>query len=332
MSFLVQTRVVEGGAEAIERELQWTGLLPDEGPGVGGPFAPYLQSQRRPVYQEWAERLLQTGHAYRCFCSQKRLDLIRKHASRNKEVPRYDNRCRHLTEKEVKEKLACREAFTIRLKLTEGPLSFDDLVTGRVSIDLSQIEADPVLLKSDGFPTYHLANVVDDHLMGISHVLRGIEWQQSTPKHLMIFQAFGLTPPAYGHLPLILNADGSKLSKRSQDIRLDSLRTQGYFPETIVNYLARMGEAVGISKDDETIYSLQDLADRFSPDLLTSRSNRYDFNLLKNLNRKCLKQWLRSDPSRLRQQLRQLLNDKMCAVDVDDHRLDFVLNWSQVGT
>lgn len=323
---------MEGGIEGIERELNWTGLIPDEGPAAGGPVGPYIQSQRNHLYQEKAQGLIESGHAYRCFCTQMRLTLMRKEAAKNREIPRYDNRCRHLTDKEIAEKLDAKEPFTVRLKLTDGPVSFTDLVTGEESIDLSRWESDPILLKSDGFPTYHLANVVDDHLMGISHVLRGIEWQNSTPKHLMLFEAFGLTPPVYGHLPLILNSDGSKLSKRADDIRLDNMRKQGYLPETIVNYLARMGKAIEIP-DEERIYPVKDLADMFAPDRISSRANRYDFLLIQAMNRACIKQYVREDKSGIREKVKTMAMEKLGKKEIalDDEHVDFVLEWCQVS-
>ena len=262
-----------------------------------------------------------------------RLDLIRKEAVRNKEIPRYDNRCRHLTDAEVADKLAAKQPFTVRLRLAHGPVAFHDLVAGPMSIDLSKVESDPILLKSDDLPTYHLANVVDDHLMGITHVLRGSEWLQATPKHLMLFQALGLQPPAYGHLPLILNADGSKLSKRALNMRLDSFREQGYFPETLVNYMARMGGAVDVTVADETLYSLSELTDMFSLERMASHANRYDFNVMMSMNRQCLKQQLACDVVSVRKAVRKLMAEKLGKDDleIDEERLDFVLHWSQVS-
>lgn len=229
--------------------------------------------------------------------------------------------------------MEAKDPFTVRLKLTEGPISFKDMVTGDECMDISKVEADPIILKSDGFPTYHLANVVDDHLMGISHVLRGIEWQHSTPKHLMMFKALGYTPPVYGHLPLILNPDGSKLSKRVADIRLDSMRDQGYFPETIVNYLARMGRSIDLTEDDHTIYTLSQLADRFSSDRLEPRANRYDFNLTKALNRKCLHHFLSTDLATTREKVKQMVKEKVGKdVVLEDDFVDYVLDWSRVSS
>lgn len=285
------------------------------------------------MYQEKADQLLESGHAYRCFCSQTLISLIRKEAARNQQVPRYDNRCRHLTEKEIGEKLAAKEPFTVRLRLTDGPTSFNDMVTGGECIDISKVESDPIIMKSDGFPTYHLANVVDDHLMQISHVLRGIEWQQSTPKHLMIFKALGYTPPVYGHLPLILNPDGTKLSKRVHDIRLDSMREQGYFPDTIVNYVSRMGRAIDLPEDDENIYNISQLADRFCADRISAKANRYDFNLMKALNRKCLQHFLLTDRQRIRDTVKQKVIEKVGDKNsvLNDAFVDHILDWSQVS-
>ncbi|KAH7962837.1 hypothetical protein HPB52_018177 [Rhipicephalus sanguineus] len=169
----IRSRVVPGAAERIVDTLRWAGLCPDEGPGLGGSVGPYVQSQRLKFYQEHAHRLLETGHAYRCYCSEARLEILRKNALRNQEMPRYDNRCRSLEKSPPG-----NQPYVIRLK---------------------------VILKSDGFPTYHLACVVDDRLMKVTDVLRGVEWQVSTPKHLMLYSALGWEPPRFWHLPLLLN-------------------------------------------------------------------------------------------------------------------------------
>ncbi|KAF2366699.1 Glutamate-tRNA ligase bacterial/mitochondrial [Trinorchestia longiramus] len=214
-------RFVPGAAEALLDVLKWARLMPHEGYGIGGPRGPYLQSGRKHLYQKYALELINQGAAYRCFCSPLRLELLRKRGGKSGSPVPYDNKCRSLTKAKAEEILAQGLPFCIRLKLEEiGP--WEDTVYGSVPYDLD--EADPVILKTDGQATYHLANVVDDHLMAITHVIRGDEWLRSTPKHLLMYQALGWSPPSYAHLPLLLNTDGSKLSKRQDNLRVEQLR------------------------------------------------------------------------------------------------------------
>lgn len=181
-----QARKVDGATEQLMRDLEWTGMRADEGPHeYGGDYGPYIQSARLDIYQKHIKKLLETGHAYHCFCSERRLELLRKEAIKSHQVPKYDNRCRHLTPGQIAEKIAKGDKYCIRFKLTDTGESFNDLIYGHFVYYVAQNEGDPVILKADGFPTYHLANVVDDHLMRITHVLRGIEWQISTSKHIM---------------------------------------------------------------------------------------------------------------------------------------------------
>ncbi|RQM11967.1 hypothetical protein B5M09_000846 [Aphanomyces astaci] len=189
-----QTRKVDGSVEALTHSLQWCGIHEDEGPTAGGNFGPYVQSERLHLYKSYADTLLQDGHAYRCFCSQERLKSLRDAAARSGSGTMYDRACLGLDAVQVEEKLARNEPHTIRLKVSEGKTTLKDLVRGYVQFDHSVID-DQVLMKSDGFPTYHLANVVDDHLMGITHVIRGEEWLSSTPKHLLLYQFLGFEPP-----------------------------------------------------------------------------------------------------------------------------------------
>ncbi|XP_063234528.1 nondiscriminating glutamyl-tRNA synthetase EARS2, mitochondrial isoform X2 [Bacillus rossius redtenbacheri] len=308
-----QSRLVPGAAEALERDLAWAGIPPDESPARGGPHGPYTQSQRLPIYREHAERLLQSGAAYRCFCSERRLDLLRREALRARQVPRYDNRCRHLSQQQVGEKLARGEHFCIRFKLVPSPEPFQDLVYGPVAYDVGRHEGDPVVLKGDGYPTYHLASVVDDRLMQVSHVLRGVEWQVSTPKHLLIYRALGWEPPQFGHLPLILNPDATKLSKRQGDVSVGGLRERGIFPLALLNYvtLAGGGFTRDLYRTKPCIYSLPELASVFDVGRLNAHSCRLQPDQLREFNRLELQRRLSSgDDAELVQQVRQLVATK----------------------
>ena len=234
-------------------------------------------------------RLLEeTDAVYRCFCTPKRLDLLRREAAKNRETIRYDNRCRHLSSEEVAEQLAADRPFTVRLRLKEGPTTVPDLVYGPVTFDLGKVEGDPVLVKSDGLPTYHFANVVDDHHMAVSHVLRGVEWLGSTPKHLMLYEAFGWPAPAYAHLPLIVNSDGSKLSKRHEHIRIETYREAGYQPAALTTYLTGMGGGFGDAIREGQIHSLSELTAAFRLTSVNVNNCRIDEEKLRLLNRAAL--------------------------------------------
>ncbi len=255
------TRKVEGAVEAIMDGLKWLGLDWDEGPDVGGDYGPYYQSQRLELYRQAAEGLVAHGDAYYCYCSPERLEKVRKEQVRSKQSSvGYDRHCRDLTPQERNEKE--KEGITpvVRFKVTGEGTKFQDLIYGDVYFDHSTID-DFVLLKSDGYPTYHLANVVDDHAMEISHVIRAEEWISSTPRHLMVYRALGLEPPLYVHHPMILGPDRAKLSKRHGAVSIIEYREQGYLPETMLNFLA----LIGWSLDDKTeIMSWQELVDYFS--------------------------------------------------------------------
>ncbi|RXM32394.1 putative glutamate--tRNA ligase, mitochondrial [Acipenser ruthenus] len=250
-----QSRLVPGAAERIEDMLEWAGVPPDESPRKGGPYSAYQQSQRLGLYQEAAQTLVANGAAYHCFCSPQRLELLKKEALRNRQTPRYaelqqcsmdkearyDNRCRHLSPGQVEEKLGQKQPHVLRFRLEEGVEPFQDMVYGWNRHEVATVEGDPVIIKADGFPTYHLANVVDDHHMQISHVLRGTEWLISTSKHLLMYRAFGWEAPTFAHLPLLLNRDGSKLSKRQGDIFIEHFALAGYLPEALLDIITNCG-------------------------------------------------------------------------------------------
>ncbi|GIW64287.1 MAG: glutamate--tRNA ligase [Patescibacteria group bacterium] len=233
-----RTRYVEGAEERILNTLELVGIIPDESPRVGGPYGPYRQSDRIEIYQRYAHELVKKGAAYYCTCSKERLDEVRKKQMLEKKPPRYDRHCRSLDLKyeDVKDK-----SFVVRLKIPDNQeIVVHDLIRGDVKFNTNDID-DQVLLKSDGYPTYHLAVVIDDHLMKISHVIRAEEWLPSTPKHILLYQAFGWDLPQFAHLPLLRNPDRSKLSKRKNPVWASWYLEQGFLPEVLVNYLALMG-------------------------------------------------------------------------------------------
>ena len=255
-----QKREVEGAEENLIKVLAWAGIEFDEGPHVGGPAEPYRQSERTEKYQYYARQLIEQGKAYHCFCTEERLEQLRQKQEASKLPSGYDGYCRSLTEDEVKKKLSEGVSHVIRLKVPKDELIvFEDTVRGKVKF-ASQTIDDQVLLKSDHFPTYHLANVVDDHLMGITHVIRGEEWLPSTPKHILLYQAFDWQPPQFAHLPLILNADRSKLSKRQGDVAVEDYIAKGYEKDELINFVAFLGWNPGGTKE---IYSMPELIDAF---------------------------------------------------------------------
>jgi glutamyl-tRNA synthetase len=256
-----RTRQVEGAEEAMMGVLRWCGLEWDEGPDKGGPYGPYRQSERLSLYRAAADRLVEQGNAYPCFCTSERLESMRRAAQAEGRDEKYDRACLRLSREEVIARLAAGEIHTIRLKVPSGEtLVLDDLVRGRVEFH-SDITDDQVLLKSDGFPTYHLAVVVDDHEMRITHVLRGEEWLSSAPKHLLLYRFLGYPLPLFSHLPLILNPDRSKLSKRQGHVAVEDYREQGFFSEALLNFVAFLGWNPG---HDREVLSLAELVREFS--------------------------------------------------------------------
>ncbi|CAI5734384.1 unnamed protein product [Hyaloperonospora brassicae] len=257
-----RTRQVEGSMEALVDSLRWCGVEEDEGPTVGGPYGPYIQSQRLPLYMEAAERLIESGHAYRCFCTSERLQKLRESQTRHGEATMYDRACLSLDEKEVAQRVASGEPHTIRLRVPAGKTAVKDLLRGYIQFDHAGID-DQVLMKSDGYPTYHLANVVDDHAMRITHVIRGEEWLPSTPKHVILYKALGYEAPAWAHLGLLLNEDRSKLSKRQGDVAVEDFRDKGFLPSGLVNFVALLGWNPADGNNQE-IFSMKELEKDFS--------------------------------------------------------------------
>ena len=229
-------RQVAGAVEGLINILDWVGIKFDEGPHLGGEFGPYIQSERKEIYKEHAEALLKKSGAYRCFCSEDRLKKMREERQAEKLPPRYDRVCRNLSEQDIIEKLAKNEPFVIRQKIPEsGEIIAHDELRGGIKFAVQDLD-DQVLIKTDGLPTYQFANVVDDHLMKISHVLRGDEWIPSFPKNILLYQGFNWEPPKFIHLTLTLNKEGSKLSKRQGDIAVEDFRAKGYLPEPLLNF------------------------------------------------------------------------------------------------
>ncbi|MBN3303301.1 SYEM protein, partial [Amia calva] len=262
--------------------LEWAGIPPDESPRRGGAYGPYQQSQRLELYREAAQTLVSRGMAYRCFCSPQRLELLKKEALRSRQTPRYDNRCRHLRSDQVEEKLGRSQPHVIRFRLEEGVEPFEDVVFGWNRHEVAAVEGDPVIIKADGFPTYHLANVVDDHHMHISHVLRGTEWLISTSKHLLMYKAFGWQPPTFAHLPLLLNKDGSKLSKRQGDIFIEHFVAGGYLPESLLDIITNCGSGFTNNRPGRT---LDELISEFDVTKITTHSALLDLDKLPDFNR-----------------------------------------------
>lgn len=253
-------REVPGSIEVLKEGLRWLGIQWDEGIEVGGPHAPYVQSERLDLYKKSVQKLIVAKKAYYCFCTPEQLDEMRKEQQQNKQAPRYDRRCRKLDEHEVQSGLSSGQPYVIRLSVPEeGKIVVHEVIRGEIVFDLKDVD-DQVLMKSDGYPTYHLANVVDDHEMEITHVMRGEEWIPSTPKHVLLYQAFGWEAPAFAHLTVFLSKQGGKMSKRHGETALLAFRNNGYLPEAIVNYIALLGWN---PKTEEEFFTLQELIDRF---------------------------------------------------------------------
>lgn len=276
-----QNRFVEGALKEIYDSLKWLGLNWDEGPDIGGDFGPYIQSQRIDIYKSYAQKLIDDGHAYRCFCTPERLTQVRTEQEKNKQNVGYDRHCRDLSNDEIQAKLDAGLPYVIRFKIPFGrKVAFDDVIRGRIEYS-SDILDDLVLIKSDGFPTYHMGHVVDDHLMKISHVLRGDEWIASTPRHILMFEAFGWTPPVYAHLPVILSPDGGKLSKRKGAASVMDYKKAGFLPEALFNFLALLGWAPGDSREKMTE---KELCESFSLDQVSPKASVFDEKKLEWMN------------------------------------------------
>lgn len=277
-----QVRSNPAWEKMIVDALHWLGLQWDEGPDIGGPHGPYRQSERRAIYEQHTHLLIERGAAYHCFCTAERLDQLR---ARQRETPGgvlgYDGHCRELTPADVKARLAEKTPYVVRLKVPrDGNIVVNDKLRGEVVFENQQVD-DQVLMKSDGMPTYHLANVVDDHLMEITHVMRAEEWITSTPKHVLLYRGFGWEAPEFIHMPLLRNQDKSKISKRKNPVSLNYYREAGYYPEAMLNYLGMMGWTM---PDGREKFGLQDFIDNFTLDRISLGGPVFDVPKLTWLN------------------------------------------------
>ncbi|MCB1107330.1 MAG: glutamate--tRNA ligase [Chlamydiia bacterium] len=271
--------------ESIYNALKWLGIEWDEGPDIGGPYAPYRQSERTEIYREYCQKLLDAGHAYKCFATPEELKEMREIAAKSGKRMGYDRRYRNLSPEEIKEREDAGESYVVRLKVPlTGECVYEDLTKGRITTPWSDVD-DQILLKSDGFPTYHLANVVDDYLMKITHVIRGDEWMASTPKHVLLYDLFGWERPKFMHMPLLLGADGKKLSKRKNPTSAFYYKESGYLPDAFVNFLTLMGYSM---PEDKEIYTLDDIIKDFSVERVGVSGAFFDVKKLDWINQQYL--------------------------------------------
>lgn len=289
-----QTRYVEGAIENMIEALKWAGVEHDEGVILEdgklvqkGEYGPYIQSERLEIYQKYIEQFIENGHAYYCFCSKERLDALREKQKANKETAKYDGACRDIPIEEAKKRIANGESYVVRLKLPKNHnIQFHDVIRGNVIVNTDDLD-DQVLIKTDGYPTYHFAVVVDDHLMGITHVIRGEEWVPSTPKHVYMYEAFGWKAPEFVHLPNILNKDRKKLSKRQGDVAAEDFKKKGYLPEGLINYLALVGWS---PEDNQEIFSMEELIEKFSLERVSKSGGVFDTDKLNWINAHYMKE------------------------------------------
>lgn len=323
-----RTRYVEGAIENLISKLNWAGLSIDEGVlledgkiSEKGDFGPYIQSVRveKEVYQKYANELVEKGYAYYCFCSKERLDDIKKSQKADGKIPRYDGLCRGVSLDEAKERIKRGEKYVIRLKLPENKdIVFEDLIKGKITINTNDMD-DQVLIKTDGFPTYHFAVVIDDHLMKITHIVRGDEWISSTPKHVFMYEAFGFEKPVFVHLPTVLNKSGKKLSKRNDDVSVEDFEKKGYLPDALINYLALVGWSPESNKE---ILSLDEMIEEFSFERVSKSGGVFDVDKLEWVNAQYIR---KMDTNELSKLLKPYLVDaNFIKDDIDEKRLNLI--------
>lgn len=308
-------RLVEGSLDRLLEGLRWLGIEWDEGPDNGGDYGPYVQSQRLKRYSEVAQELLNNGSAYYCFCTSQRLDILREIQQTEHKPTRYDRECLKLSPQAIEQRLKANEQHTIRLKVPEGTTTFTDNIRGEISVANSEID-DQVLMKSDGFPTYHLANIVDDHDMAISHVIRGEEWLPSTPKHVILYKALKWDAPIWAHLPNVLNEKRAKLSKRKDGaaVWVNTYREQGYLPQALLNFLVLLGWHPG---GDQEIYTLGELTKIFQLEKVQkagaifnlTKLNWFNAEYIKKLGQSTLDGLLQPAYKKLAEQFGRSVND-----------------------
>ena len=306
-------RFVEGAVENLLKILDWAGIDFDEGPGIGGENGPYFQSQRLDIYKKYSEELISKGMAYYCFCTPERLKTLREKQQEQK-LPqsKYDKHCLNLSKQEIDDNLNSNVAKIVRLNVkTDQQIIIDDVIRGRVEFDSNNID-DQVLIKSDGFPTYHLANVVDDHLMGITHVIRGEEWLSSTPKHVLLYDYLGWEKPVFAHLPLLLNPDKSKLSKRQGDVAVEDYRDKGFLKEALINFVALLGWNPG---DEQEFFTMEELINKFTLERVHKAGAVFNIEKLNWMNA----EHLRSKPN---DELLLMLKDELAKSYYKDKVLD----------
>ena len=307
-----QGRYVEGAMDAVLETLRMTGITYDEGPGVGGDYGPYIQSERKAIYLEYAKQLVQRGAAYYCFCSKERLDALRtsEGVSFN-----YDRHCLGLPQEEIERNLAEGKPYVIRqLVPREGKTTFSDVVYGDITVDNDTLD-DQILIKSDGLPTYNFANVIDDHLMKITHVVRGNEYLSSTPKYNILYQAFGWEIPVYIHLPSIMKDAHTKLSKRNGDASFQDLIQKGYLPEAILNYIALLGWSPGGTRE---FFTLKELEENFTIEGLNKSPSIFDIEKLRWMNAEYIRN---STPEQFRQLAQPYVEQALGEADLDTGKI-----------
>lgn len=276
-----QERYVDGAVDLIFKTMKETGLIHDEGPDIGGPYGPYIQSERKGIYQEYAQKLVELGGAYYCFCDKERLDALRAQQEAAKVMPKYDGHCARLSKEEIEEKLEAGVPYVIRQKIPRrGTTTFYDEIFGKITVDNATLD-DNVLLKSDGLPTYNFANVIDDHLMHITHIIRGSEYLSSTPKYNLLYEAFGWEIPTYIHVSPVMKDAHKKLSKREGDASYEDFINKGYLKDAIINYIALLGWSPG---GEQEIFTMEELIQAFNLEGISKSPAIFDLQKLNWLN------------------------------------------------
>ena len=315
-----QQRKVEGAEDIIYNTLRQCGLRWDEGPDIGGPVGPYVQSERMGMFIDYAKQLVESGHAYYCFCDKDRLEQMKTIQKASGQPTRYDGHCRNLSKEEVEARLAAGEPYVIRQKMPlEGTTTFHDEIFGDITVENSTLD-DHVLIKLDGMPTYNFANVVDDHLMGITHVIRGNEYLSSTPKYNLLYQAFGWEIPVYIHCPPVMKNATEKLSKRNGDASFEDLVAKGYLKDAVLNYIALLGWN---PKGEEEIFTLDELVREFSPEDISKSPAIFDSQKLRYINAEYLR---RMDEETFYETVLPWMKKGVAREDIDFHLLAQVLH------